>query len=450
MEVFNKILIANRGEIANRIIRTCKKMGIKTVSVYSEADANLNFVKEADEAYCIGKPNVRESYLNSAKIIQIAKEAKVDAIHPGYGFLSENYRFAELCDKERITFIGPKSNIIDLMGDKIKARSAMKKAGVPVVPGSDSALSDLEEAVIIARNIGYPIMIKASAGGGGIGMVLAENEEQLKSSFSSLKKKSEAMFGNGDIFIEKFINSPHHIEVQIACDNFGNGVHLYERDCSIQRRNQKVIEESPSPYLDDELRRELCEIALQGAKKIGFNNIGTMEFIFDQNKNFYFIEMNTRLQVEHPVTEELIGIDLVELQIKLAANQKMDFKQEFIRPKGHSIEFRVYAEDPINFIPSPGCISRLSLPTEPLVRYDFGYKEGDTVTPYYDPMIGKIIIASNGRSESLAKLLRVIKGINIEGINTNIQLAEDVLMHSQFREGNYDTNFLNILKVRTI
>lgn len=450
MEVFNKILIANRGEIANRIIRTCKKMGIKTVSVYSEADANLNFVKEADEAYCIGKPNVRESYLNSAKIIQIAKEAKVDAIHPGYGFLSENYRFAELCAKERITFIGPKSNIIDLMGDKIKARSAMKKAGVPVVPGSDSALSDLEEAVIIARNIGYPIMIKASAGGGGIGMVLAENEEQLKSSFSSLKKKSEAMFGNGDIFIEKFINSPHHIEVQIACDNFGNGVHLYERDCSIQRRNQKVIEESPSPYLDDELRRELCGIALQGATKIGFNNIGTMEFIFDQNKNFYFIEMNTRIQVEHPVTEELIGIDLVELQIKLAANQKMDFKQEFIRPKGHSIEFRVYAEDPINFIPSPGCISRLSLPTEPLVRYDFGYKEGDTVTPYYDPMIGKIIIASNGRSESLAKLLRVIKGINIEGINTNIQLAEDVLMNSQFREGNYDTDFLNILKVRTI
>lgn len=381
MGYFKKVLIANRGEIARRIIRTCKKEGIQTVAVYSEADAEAPYVSEATEAVCIGPAQAKKSYLDIEKVIQVAKETHADAIHPGYGFLSENAEFVRRCEEENIVFIGPSAETIHIMGSKLEARTQMQKAGVRVVPGTDKSIESVDEALLIANDLGYPLMLKASAGGGGIGMQLIQDDDELIKVFDATKQQANSFFNDGTVFLEKWISKPRHIEVQIVADTHGNVLHLFERECSVQRRNQKVIEESPSPFLNDTLRKELLEAAIRGVKQIDYTNVGTMEFIFDENQNFYFLEMNTRLQVEHPVTEEITGLDLVELQLKIAAKEKLTITQEEINKTGHAIESRLYAEDPNTFFPSPGVISRLKLP-ENDVRLDFGIVEGSAVTPF--------------------------------------------------------------------
>jgi acetyl-CoA carboxylase biotin carboxylase subunit len=384
-----KLLIANRGEIAIRIIKTCKRLGIKTVAVYSEADDQMPFVEAADKAYLIGPPPAFQSYLKVEEIINVALKAGVDAIHPGYGFLSENSDFVARCEKEGITFIGPSSDVIKMMGSKIQARKRMKELNVPIVPGSSSPIESVDDALQIAKSIGYPVMLKASAGGGGIGMELVYSNVELEKAFTSTKSRSERFFGDSAIFIEKYIENPRHIEMQIAIDSFGNAVHLFERECSVQRRHQKVIEESPSPSIQPAQFEELKEAALTGARGIGYRNVGTMEFIFDEQGKFYFLEMNTRLQVEHPVTEEITGLDLVEWQIEIANKNPLPCFQQMIKKKGHSMECRIYAEDPVRFFPSPGNINQLNWPKN--VRIDTGIVNGLTITPFYDPMIAKII-----------------------------------------------------------
>lgn len=442
MTYFNKILIANRGEIARRIIRTCKKLGIQTVAVYSEADANTPFVTEADEAYLIGPAQATKSYLNIDKILNVAKESGAEAIHPGYGFHSENHTFAKACKKDGLIFIGPEDHMIRLMGNKIEARRQMKKAGVPVVPGWDGQLESVDQAHSIAEKLGYPLMLKASAGGGGIGMKVVHNDKELESSFSSTKQTAKASFGDETIFLERFIKNARHIEVQVIADQNGNALHLFERECTIQRRNQKVIEESPSPFLTDKMRKDLCQTAVQGIKELGYTNAGTMEFIFDDDSgDYYFLEMNTRLQVEHPVTEEITGLDLVELQIKVAANTPLELVQEDIVQKGYTIEARIYAEDPVTYFPSPGLLKELKLPTH-LGRFDFAYEEGNTVSPFYDPMIGKVIVSGKNRDETFIQLSSLLKEIKIKGITTNLSLFHDLLNESDFRIGNYTTNYL--------
>lgn len=445
MSSFKKILIANRGEIALRIMKSCQKLGIPTVAVYSEADKEAPFVKQADEAYLIGPPPVSKSYLNVDKILEVAKDAGADAIHPGYGFLAENAGFAERCLKEKISFIGPSSEIIRMMGDKISARQKMKEAGVPIVPGVESALSSLAEASKAAAEIGYPVMLKASAGGGGIGMQVVNNEEELSKAFASTARKATNFFGDGTLFLEKFIQSPRHIEVQIIADNNGEVRHLWERECSIQRRNQKIVEEAPSPFLNEVQRHQLCQAAVQGAAAIGYNSLGTMEFIFDSSGNFYFLEMNTRIQVEHPVTEEITGFDLVEWQIRLAEGAKLDLKQEDILKEGHAIECRVYAEDPETFMPSPGLIEELSLPED--IRLDFAVEKGNKVTPFYDPMIGKMIIKAATREEAIEKTKIALDSTIIEGIKCNIAFLQLLVDSSAFQSGQYDTKYVeNLLK----
>lgn len=441
MGYFKKVLVANRGEIARRIIRTCKKLGIETVAVYSEADAEAPHVSEATEAVCIGPAHAKKSYLNMDIIIQAAKETQADAIHPGYGFLSENAQFASRCMEENIIFIGPSAETISAMGSKIEARKHMEKAGVPVVPGSNEGIEEIDKALVLAGELGYPLMLKASAGGGGIGMQLIHNEEELVKVFDSTKQKAAAFFNDGTVFLEKWISQPRHIEVQIAADTHGNVIHLFERECSVQRRNQKVIEESPSPYLTDEVRNSLLEAAIRGVKEIQYTNVGTMEFIFDENQNFYFLEMNTRLQVEHPVTEEITGIDLVELQLKIAAKEKLGLSAEKLTRDGHAIECRLYAEDPKTFFPSPGSISKLKLP-EGDVRLELAIVEGSTVSPFYDPMIGKIIIHGGTRSEAIAKMLSALDNLELEGVKTNLPLLKAIMKNGQFRKGNYTTRFL--------
>lgn len=443
MSYFKKVLIANRGEIARRVIKTCKRLGIQTVAVYSEADAMAPFVEEADEAVCIGPAQAKKSYLDIEKVVEAAKQTGADGVHPGYGFLSENADFARLLEQEGITFIGPDAKIIELMGSKIESRRQMKKAGVPVVPGWDGSLESVEEALEIADQIGYPIMLKASAGGGGIGMTLVQNAEELRSSYEITKGRAESAFRDGTLFLEKFITNPRHIEVQVAGDHLGNVLHLFERECSVQRRNQKVIEESPSPFLDEETRQQLLETALRGIKHIGYTTVGTMEFIFDDQKNFYFLEMNTRLQVEHPVTEEITGIDLVELQLQLAAKQPLPFKQEEVERTGHSIECRLYAEDPKTFFPSPGTVKKLILPED--VRLDFAIKEGNSVTPFYDPMIGKIIVHAETRKEAIGKMNQALNQIQVEGITTNKTLLQTIVQNEDFQHGDYTTKFLDQL-----
>lgn len=439
--LFKKVLIANRGEIARRVIRTCERLGIETVAVYSEADAGMPFVKEATTAVCVGPAQAKKSYLDIDNIIQAAKETGADAIHPGYGFLSENPAFVRRCEEEGITFIGPSAKAMELMGSKIEARAKMQEAGVPVVPGSDGRLQSLEEALELAEEIGYPLMLKASAGGGGIGMQLVSNADELKSAYGSTRQKAESFFGDGALFLEKWIDEPRHIEVQIAADKHGHVVHLFERECSVQRRNQKVVEESPSPYLDEKLREELLETAVRGVRHIGYKNVGTMEFIFDGEKNFYFLEMNTRLQVEHPVTEEITGLDLVELQLKLAAGEEMPFEQKDIQKNGHSIECRLYAEDPKTYFPSPGTIQRLVLPKE--ARLDFAIEEGSQVTPFYDPMIGKIIVHANTRDQAIDKMAEALSRLEVEGITTNRELLSDIMDNDSFKKGQYTTKFLD-------
>ncbi|WP_102275183.1 acetyl-CoA carboxylase biotin carboxylase subunit [Cytobacillus massiliigabonensis] len=442
MGYFRKVLIANRGEIARRIIRTCKKLGIDTVAVYSEADAESPHVSEATEAVCIGPAQAKKSYLNIEKVIQVAKEINADAIHPGYGFLSENPVFVERCEEEDIVFIGPSAETIRLMGSKLAARKQMNKAGVKVVPGSDESIDSLEEAIRLANQLGYPLMLKASAGGGGIGMQLVHNEDELTKAFDATKQKASSFFNDGTVFLEKFISKPRHIEVQIAADNYGNILHLFERECSIQRRNQKVIEESPSPFLDDDLRKELLEAAVRGVKQINYTNVGTMEFIFDENKNFYFLEMNTRLQVEHPVTEEITGIDLVEWQLKIAAKESLTLTQEEIKKTGFAIECRLYAEDPITFFPSPGVITNMVLP-ENEGRFDFGFENGSTVTPFYDPMLGKIIVHGLSRDHAISKMQNVLEQMDIQGVKTNLPLLQKIMENKQFIAGSYTTEFLS-------
>ncbi|WNS74954.1 acetyl-CoA carboxylase biotin carboxylase subunit [Bacillus sp. DTU_2020_1000418_1_SI_GHA_SEK_038] len=441
MAYFKKVLIANRGEIARRIIRTCKKLGIDTVAVYSEADAEAPHVSEATEAVCIGPAQAKKSYLNVEKVIQVAKETKADAIHPGYGFLSENPEFVRRCEEEDIVFIGPSAETMRLMGSKLEARIQMQKAGVNVVPGTDKSVESVEEAIQIANDLGYPLMLKASAGGGGIGMQLVHNQEELLKVFDATKQKADSFFNDGTVFLEKWISKPRHIEVQIVADAYGNVMHLFERECSVQRRNQKVIEESPSPFLDETLRNELLAAAIRGVKQIDYTNVGTMEFIFDENKNFYFLEMNTRLQVEHPVTEEITGLDLVELQLKIAAKEQLPFTQDNITKTGHAIECRLYAEDPVTFFPSPGVISSLELPGDN-VRYDFGFINGSAVTPFYDPMIGKIIVHGISRDHAISKMQKVLEEMDIQGVKTNLPLLEKIMKNEQFISGNYTTEFL--------
>ncbi|MEJ9232917.1 acetyl-CoA carboxylase biotin carboxylase subunit [Peribacillus butanolivorans] len=449
MGYFKKVLIANRGEIARRIIRTCNKEGIQTVAVYSEADAEAPYVSEATEAVCIGPAQAKKSYLDIEKVIQVAKETHADAIHPGYGFLSENPEFVRRCEEENIVFIGPSAETIHIMGSKLEARTQMQKAGVRVVPGTDKSIESVDEALLIANDLGYPLMLKASAGGGGIGMQLVQDDAELIKVFDATKQQATSFFKDGTVFLEKWISKPRHIEVQIVADTYGNVLHLFERECSVQRRNQKVIEESPSPFLNDTLRKELLDAAIRGVKQIDYTNVGTMEFIFDENQNFYFLEMNTRLQVEHPVTEEITGLDLVELQLKIAAKEKLTITQEEINKTGHAIECRLYAEDPNTFFPSPGVISRLKLP-ENDVRFDFGIIEGSAVTPFYDPMIGKVIVHGITRDQAIEKMQRVLDEIDVQGVKTNLMLLKQIMKNNQFIRGNYTTQFLAENKIQVL
>ena len=435
-----KILIANRGEIASRVIRTCKRLGIETVAIYSEADQDMPFVKEADEAFLIGPPPVQQSYLKGEAILEIALRLGVDGIHPGYGLLSENADFAKAVQEAGMKFIGPESETITKMGDKIGSRQTMQAAAVPVVPGTDDGIATLEAAKKIASEIGYPIMLKASAGGGGVGMVRCEGEQALSQQFESVKNRAKMYFGNDIVFLEKFITNARHIEVQIFGDNRGNVVHLFERNCSVQRRNQKVIEESPSPNLSAKTRERLYKAAVNAAKAVDYKNAGTVEFIVDENDEIYFLEMNTRLQVEHPVTEEVTGYDLVEWQIEVARGNELPVKQQNdIQISGHALEFRVYAEDPKTFMPSPGTITKLNFGNENDIRIDNGYVESGKVTPFYDPLISKVIVHADTRGEAIEKSQTYFSKIAIEGLKTNIPLFTELLNEETFRSGTYTT-----------
>ncbi|MBC8624817.1 MULTISPECIES: acetyl-CoA carboxylase biotin carboxylase subunit [Bacillus] len=441
--MFQKLLIANRGEIALRIIRTCKRLGIQTAAVYSEADAESLHVKAADEAWLIGKPRVSESYLNIEKIIETSKKAGVCAIHPGYGLLSENSRFAERCLQENITFIGPPADVIAKMGSKIEARLAMEQAGIPVVPGVTKSLAGLNEAKALAESIGYPVMLKASFGGGGIGMQLIRNEGELAKAYEGSQKRAADFFGDGAMYIEKYIEDARHIEIQILTDEYGNAVYLWERDCSIQRRQQKIIEEAPAPLFDENMRVKLGEAAVKAALSIGYANAGTIEFLVDSKNHFYFLEMNTRLQVEHPVTEEITGLDIVEEQLNIAAGKALPYKQKDIRRDGHAIEVRICAEDPKTFFPSPGRITDLKLPEHPNVRHECAAAPGMNITPYYDPMIAKMIVKGNSRDEAIRTLAEALSQYQVKGIKTNIPLLEDIVRSDEFRKGGVQTDFIS-------
>lgn len=438
-----KILIANRGEIALRIIQTCKEMNIETVAVYSDADKDLPFVKAADEAIHIGESPVAKSYLQSDAILKAAIEQEVDAVHPGYGLLSENDEFAKKIEEAGIKFIGPPPQTIEWMGDKIMARKTMQQAGVPIVPGTIEPIEDVEEGVKLAEQIGYPVMLKASSGGGGIGMVKCENKEDLHKHFVSSQQRAKNYFGSGRMFIEKCIENARHIEVQVMGDTHGNIVHLFERDCSIQRRNQKVVEESPSPFLTESLRSKITEAAVEAAKAVNYVNAGTVEFVVSENGDFYFLEMNTRLQVEHPVTESITGLDLVRWQIQIAQGDALPLAQNEIMSKGHAMEFRLYAEDPVTFFPAPGKIEELVWPEMENVRIDAGYESGNQVTPFYDPMIAKIIVSDSNRAECLKSAQNFFDSIQIKGLKTNATLFQQLLEEEGFRKGNYTTDFLS-------
>lgn len=439
----NKVLIANRGEIARRIIRTLKKMNIKSVAVYSEADANAPFVHEADEAVCIGPAPSAQSYLVEDKIIQVAKDLNVDAIHPGYGFLSENSGFARRLKKEGIVLIGPSADAMDLMGDKITAKQTVKDYGVPLVPGVDRAITDTEEAKEIAATVGFPILIKASAGGGGKGMRLVEKMEDLEEQMKLAQSEARSSFGNDAVFIERFVSKPRHIEIQIFADNHGNIIHLYERECSIQRRHQKVIEEAPSAVLTPALRAEMGKAACDVARSCNYTGAGTVEFLLDAELNFYFLEMNTRIQVEHPITEEITGLDLVELQIRVARGEELPIKQEDVQMNGHAMEVRVYAEDALaNFTPDIGTLHRYKKPVADYIRIDDAYEEGMEIPIYYDPMIAKLVTWGKDREESIERMIKAIDDYEISGLRTTLDFGKFVMKHPAFRSGNFDTNFI--------
>lgn len=442
--MFNKILIANRGEIAIRIMRACRELGIKTVAVYSEADKSALHAQIADESVCIGPAASKDSYLNTKAIIAACEITHAEAIHPGFGFLSENADFARLCEKCGIVFIGPNGDIMDAMGDKASAKQTMKNAGVPVIPGSDGVVPTLEKAYELCREIGYPVMLKASAGGGGRGIRLVNEESELESNFLSASKEALDYFGNGDIYIEKFVVNPRHIEFQLLADNYGNVVHLGERDCSLQRRNQKVLEESPSPIMTEELREKMGNAAVSAAKACGYRNAGTIEFLVDKDKNFYFMEMNTRIQVEHPVTEFVTGIDLVKAQIRIAAGEKLWFSQNDVKVTGHAIECRINAEDPLhNFRPCPGTINSLHSPGGFNVRIDSAVYAGYTIPPYYDSMIAKLIVKGGDREEAIAKMRVALAEFIIGGVETNIDFQLRLLRDENFVRGEFDNGYLN-------
>lgn len=440
--MIRKVLIANRGEIAIRIIRACQQLNIQTVAVYSEADAHAKHVKMADEAYLLGPSSVQESYLNMDKILSIAKKANVDAIHPGYGFLSENAQFVKRCEEQNIIFIGPTKHVLKEMGDKITARRRMKEAGIPIIPGSIEKITNKEKAIKLARKIGFPIMVKASAGGGGIGMEIVDSEEKLLSSIENNSKRAETFFGDGSIYLEKAIERARHIEVQILADNYGKVVHLFDRECSIQRRNQKIIEEAPSPFLSKKTREKLMEAAVEAAKAIRYINAGTIEFLVDEEENFYFLEMNTRIQVEHPVTEEITGIDIVKKQIEIAANKPLKIHQQDIQKEGHAIEVRIYAEDPKTFFPSPGKIRSLHIPQKEYARHEISVESGDEVTHFYDPMIGKLIVHGKNRQEVIIRLQKCLNEYDIQGIQTNLPLLRDIVSNEAFKRGQTTTDFI--------
>ncbi|MEC3965563.1 acetyl-CoA carboxylase biotin carboxylase subunit [Flagellimonas halotolerans] len=438
-----KILIANRGEIAVRVMKTVKKMGIKTVAVFSEADRNAPHVQFADEAVCIGEAPSSQSYLRGDKIIGVAKERQVDGIHPGYGFLSENADFAEAVEKSGITFIGPKSKAIRIMGSKLAAKEAVKAYDIPMVPGIDEAISDVAKAHGIANEVGYPILIKASAGGGGKGMRIVEKAEDLESGMKRAISEATSAFGDGSVFVEKYVKSPRHIEVQVMADTHGNVLHFFERECSVQRRHQKVVEEAPSAILTPELREEMGIAACKVAKSCDYVGAGTVEFLMDADLNFYFLEMNTRLQVEHPVTELITGVDLVELQIKVARGEELPIKQEDLKINGHAVELRVYAEDPLNdFLPSVGNLEAYQLPVGEGIRVDNGFKEGMDVPIYYDPMLSKLITYGKTREEAIELMLDAIQKYKVKGVRTTLPFGSFVFAHEAFRSGGFDTHFV--------
>jgi propionyl-CoA carboxylase alpha chain len=438
-----KILVANRGEIAIRVMKTAQKMGIKTVAVYSTVDRNAPHVKFADEAVWIGESPSNQSYLLGDKIIEVAKSLGVDAIHPGYGFLSENADFAEKAEQNNIIFIGPKSKAIHIMGSKLAAKEAVKAYNIPMVPGLDEAITDIEKAKVVAREIGFPILIKASAGGGGKGMRVVENEEEFESQMKRAISEAINAFGDGAVFIEKYVGSPRHIEIQIMADSHGNILYLFERECSIQRRHQKVIEEAPSSVLTPELRKKMGEAAVLVAKSCDYLGAGTVEFLLDEKNNFFFLEMNTRLQVEHPVTEWITGLDLVELQIKVARGEALEMKQEDLKIKGHAMELRVYAEDSMNdFLPSVGHLDVYQLPVGDGIRVDNGFEQGMDIPIYYDPMLAKLITYGETREEAIQIMLKAIDGYLVKGVETTLPFGKFVFEHEAFRSGNFDTHFV--------
>ena len=439
----NKILIANRGEIAVRIIRACKEMNIKTVAIYSEADKDALHTRLADEAVCIGPADSRESYLNVKNIIEAANVTGADSIHPGFGFLSENAQFAKICEESNIKFIGPTSKVIDLLGNKSNAKEMMKEAGVPTIPGSDGSVKGFKDVLKIAEKIGYPIMIKAAAGGGGKGIRIVNSEDELENSYNIVKREAKLAFNDDEVYIEKFVAHPRHVEIQILADEHGNVIHLGERDCSIQRNNQKVIEETPSTAIDEKLRNKMGEAAVKAAKAAGYTSCGTVEFLVDKDKNFYFMEMNTRIQVEHPITEMRTGIDIVKEQIRIAAGEVLKIKQKEVKFNGHAIECRINAENPDkNFRPCPGKVTGLHFPGGNGIRIDSAIYAGYTIPANYDSMIAKIIAFGTSRNEAIAKMKRALEELVIEGVETNRDFLFEIITNPNFIRGDFDTQFL--------
>lgn len=441
--MLKKVLIANRGEIAVRIIRACREMGIRTVAIYSEADKEALHKTLADEAVCIGPAPSNKSYLNIKSILEAACLTGADSIHPGFGFLSENSHFAKICKEIGIKFIGPEHELIELLGNKSKAKETMKNAGVPVVPGSEGLIKSKKEAIELANKIKYPVILKASAGGGGRGIRIAYNEEELEKEYDIVKQEAKVSFNDDSLYMEKFIENPRHIEIQILADEYGNCIHLGDRDCSVQRRNQKVLEETPSSFISDEIRQKMGEVAVKAVKEIGYSNAGTIEFLVDKNKDFYFMEMNTRVQVEHPVTEMVTGIDIIKEQIKIASGEKLLYTQKDIKVNGHSLEVRINAENPSkNFMPCPGLITGLHLPGGNGVRVDTAIYAGYRVPQNYDSMLAKIIVHSKTRKESIDKMKSAIAELVVEGIDTNRDFLYQILENKNFVENNYDTSFI--------
>lgn len=442
--MLKKILIANRGEIAVRIIRACRELGIGTVAIYSEADKYALHTQMADEAVCVGGPQSKDSYLNMTNILSTCVLTGCEAIHPGFGFLSENPKFAKMCEECNIKYIGPDYTVIELMGDKAKAREVMKKANVPVVPGYEGEITSMMQALEIAKEIGFPVMIKAAAGGGGKGIRIVNEESEFEHNYNAAKLESEACFSDDRIYIEKFIQKPRHIEFQILADEYGNIIHLGERECSLQRNNQKVLEEAPSTFLNPEIREKMGEVAKRAAKAVNYKNAGTIEFLVDKDCNFYFMEMNTRIQVEHPITEMVTGVDIVKEQLKIASGMKLDLIQDDIYISGNAIECRINAEDPDNnFRPSPGIIKELYIPSGPGVRVDSAIYSGYEIPPYYDSMIGKMITYGSTRDEAITKMKRALGEFAIGGVKTNIDFQYSILNNRDFVKGNYDTSFIS-------